>query len=478
MSMTRRDLLSRSITAGAGVMFFGSGAQASPNERVHLGLIGSGGRGGKLVESFAKVPGVTWGGFCDVDRDRVDQLADAYGVEERCTDYRELLERSDLDAVVIATCNHWHCLAAIHACQAGKHVYVEKPLGHDLWQQRQLINAARKNDRVVQVGTQQRSDPMQDDVRGFLHVERGIGDLSGAAACRLGPRLPIGKRPAPLAAPPSVDRDRWLGPAQERPIYRDKWHYDWHWDWNTGNGEMGNWGVHILDDVRNVVLNDSINLPSRVASLGGRALWDDAGSTPNVHLSVFETDSLPITCLVSNLAAPKGSNRPRLGGIATGYVVYGEGGRLEGRRGNAIAYDTDGKPIRKFVGDSGQDRHCSNFIDAVRTGERSGLNCDVEVGHYSSAWCHLANAAYLSGKPASEGPGAETLSDSPLWKRSLGLARTHLASLGLDLDSAPMTVSELLEVDEKRETFADDVNANAGQSIRRTYRAGYEVPTV
>lgn len=149
-------------------------------------------------------------------------------MERRFTSYEDLLDKPSVDAVVIATCNHWHCLAAIHACQAGKDVYVEKPLGHDLCEQQQLVAVAHRYRRIVQVGTQQRSDPVQAGVREFLHAERALADLKGAVACRLGARKPIGRRRDPLALPSSVDTDRWFGPAKPKPLFRDQLHYDWH----------------------------------------------------------------------------------------------------------------------------------------------------------------------------------------------------------------------------------------------------------
>src|SRR5262249_46416782 len=191
-----------------------------------------------------------------VDQELLDKAAGDIPGAKKYTDLRKLFDDKDVDAVVIATCNHWHVLAAIWALEAGKHVYVEKPLAHNHWEGQQLVKAARKYDRIVQVGTQQRSDPMQAELKEYLHNEKALGDINYVEVCRYGRREPIGKRSTPLPIPASVDYNLWLGPAADVPIYRDKFHYDWHWDWNTGNGEQGNWGVHVLDDVVNVVLLD------------------------------------------------------------------------------------------------------------------------------------------------------------------------------------------------------------------------------
>ncbi|TWT86205.1 Inositol 2-dehydrogenase [Pseudobythopirellula maris] len=475
---SRRRFLGQAA-AGAALLACGSRrAHAAPGEQLSIGVIGMGWRGGELAKTFNALPGVRLAALCDVDRARLDEAGALYPGATRYSDHRELLADGSIDAVAIATCNHWHCLAAIEACQAGKHVYVEKPLGHDLWEQRQMIAAARKHDRIAQIGTQQRSDPMQAEIKRFLHEEQGIGALTGAVACRYGARKAIGKRATPLTPPATVDYDRWLGPAHDRPIYRDQLHYDWHWDWNTGNGEMSNWGVHLLDDVRNTVLGDQ-PLPRSVAAVGGRAVWDDAGQTPNVHATLFETDTIPVVGVVSNLE-PVGGRRGRLreAGVDTGYVVYGEGGRYEGRRGGGKAFDTDGKLIREFSGNGGMPTHCANFVTAVRAGDASLLNADVECGHYSTAWCHLANAAVVAGAPGDEGPNPTSLSQDPHWRRVVGVLENDLAKRGVAFDTPVFRVSPRLAVEAERERFASGAPRAANGHLEHHGRDGYRVPEI
>ncbi len=476
---SRRTFLAGSSAALALAALSGRRAYASPNEQLNLGVIGAGGRGGDLSERFSRLPGVSLLAVCDVDSDRMASLGDKHKIERRHTDMQRVLDDPDIDAVVIATCNHWHCLAAILACQAGKHVYVEKPLGHDLWQQRQLINAARSNDRIVQVGTQQRSDPMQAQLKNFLHRERGIGALTGAVACRIGERKPIGKRDTPLDPPKTVDYDRWLGPAQDLPIYRDQLHYDWHWDWNTGDGELGNWGVHILDDVRHVAFEDREALPRAAASLGGRVLWNDAGQSPNVQLTLFETDAMPVICMVSNLKPLKGARSLAEKGVDTGYVVHGEAGWLAGRRGNAAAFDSAGKQIRTFRGNSGEPTHYANFIEAVRRNDRGLLNAEVETGHYSTAWCTLANAAQRGAAPLENAESAEKTSTEPIWQSTLARLQDDLKRRGAPLDGQNFALSGLLAIDRQRERFVGPAGSEANQLLgRQAYRKGFEVPEI
>ncbi|QDU90995.1 Inositol 2-dehydrogenase [Pirellulimonas nuda] len=476
---SRRTFLGGSAATLALAALSGRRAYAAPSERLNLGVIGAGWRGGQLSEKFSGLPGVNLLAVCDADSARMAELGDKHKIERRHTDMQQVFDDPDIDAVVIATCNHWHCLAAIRACQAGKHVYVEKPLGHDLWQQRQLINAARSNDRVVQIGTQQRSDPMQAELKRFLHEQQGVGKLTGVVASRVGERKPIGRRTTPLVPPATVDYDRWLGPAQDRPIYRDELHYDWHWDWNTGDGELGNWGVHILDDVRNVALRDQAAFPTATASFGGRVLWDDAGNTPNFQATLFESDVLPVVCLVSNLKPLKGAPPLAEKGNDSGYVVYGEGGWLEGHRGGAVAYDAAGKKIRAFKGNGGEPNHYANFVEAVRSNDRSLLNAEVETGHNSTAWCLLANAACRAAAPLDGAQSVTQVSQEPLWQEVVARLQDNLKRNNVALDGDNFSLSEMLAIDPDSERFRGPAAAGANQLLgRQQYRSGFEIPEV
>ena len=231
-------------------------------------------------------------------------------------------------------CNHWHVLAAIWACQAGKDVYVEKPLSHNHWEGQQLVAAARKLDRIVQIGTQQRSDPMQAELKQYLHEDKKLGAIKYAQVCRFGRAEPIGKRSTPLEVPKTRQLRPVARPGENEPLYRDKFHYDWHWDWNTGNGELGNWGVHVLDDAVNVVLRDQVPFPKRVTAGGGRLVWNDAGETPNVVFACYDTGSIPLLFGLSNL--PDGLRTKKglkIDDMGTGYVIHCEGGYYAGGRG-------------------------------------------------------------------------------------------------------------------------------------------------
>ena len=266
----RRFFLQQSAAVGAALLVKPVHARGV-NEKLNLGFIGTGGRGNVLLKNFKALPDVRIAALCDADEQHLNETAKEYPGAKKYGDLRKLLDDKDIDAVVIATCNHWHALAAIWACQAGKDVYVEKPLSHNHWEGQQLVNAARKLDRIVQLGTQQRSDPMQAELKEYPARRQESWARSSTRRCAASDRAqPIGKRSTPLEIPKTVNYDLWLGPAKDQPIYRDKLHYDWHWDWNTGNGEMGNWGVHVLDDAVNVVLLDQCPFPKRLPAAGGR----------------------------------------------------------------------------------------------------------------------------------------------------------------------------------------------------------------
>jgi predicted dehydrogenase len=450
---------------------------ANSNEEIGVGFVGLGIRGKKLLNQFNSVEGVNIVALCDADSGRVATAQENFPKANTYSDMRKLFADPAVDAVVIATCNHWHCLAAIWAMEAGKDVYVEKPLGHTQWEGDQVVAATEKYDRICQVGTQQRSDPMQAEIKKFLHEEKALGEIMHVRVNRFGIRKPIGKRSKPLAIDKNVDYDLWCGPAKKQPIFRDQLHYDWHWDWNTGSGEMGNWGVHIIDDVRNNIFQDSVAMPKGVMAGGGRLVWDDAGQTPNVLFAYLDTGSHPVVIGLTNLPAKPGSKEvPRHPGSASGYIAFCDGGRFEGQRGRARAFDSAGKLIREFKGNRGDVLHQANFIEAVRHRDRTKLNADVIVGNDSTNWCNLANVASRVGGRFSE----QTASSVSLeqWKKLLASMDGHLKAHGLSLADQQISLSPLLKFDAETGAFVGDGSDAANGLLKREYRNGFEVPEV
>lgn len=479
--INRRTFLWQS--AGVGLALAARPARAkSLNEQLNLGFIGTGARANDLLKQFRALPDVRIAALCDPDRQRLDATAKKHRGAAKYTDLRKLLDDRDVDAVVIATCNHWHALAAIWACQAGKDVYVEKPLSHNHWEGQQVVRVARKLDRIVQIGTQQRSDPLQQVLKDFLHGKQALGSIQYVQVCRFGQRAAIGHRTTPLKPPESVDYNLWLGPANNEPIYRDKLHYDWHWNWNTGNGEMGNWGVHVLDDAINVVLRDRAPFPLRVAAAGGRVVWKDAGQTPNVSIVYYDSGSTPILYAMSNLPAEPGDSRElEYKGVRSGYVVHCEGGYYAGQRGGGAAYDNDGKLIRRFKGDSGA-KHARNFVDAVVAHDRSRLNAEVQIGHQSTAWCNLANVAIEAARANSalnyrhDDATAIGRGLAP-WGSLVDTIEQHLVKNSVDV-STGFCLSPVFEFDPKGEQFVGREAQRANQFLKREYRSKFEVPAI
>lgn len=471
----RRGFLKSTAAVGA-VASVSSTGFSMANEEIRLGFIGCGSRAGEHMKTFRNIKGTKMVAFCDPDSKKVLAAQETYSPSAKgFADLRKLIDDKEIDAVVISACNHWHCLASIWAMQAGKDVYVEKPLSHSQWEGRQTVLAARKYNRICQVGTQQRSDPMQAEIKKFLHEEKALGSILSARVNRYGVRAAIGKRSTPLPIDTKVDYNLWLGPAQDRPIYRDKLHYDWHWDWNTGSGEMGNWGVHVLDDLRNNVFLDKVSLPKRIFGGGGRIAWNDAGETPNVHFVYFDTGSVPVVIGLSNLPAKSGGEKPpAVPGPESGYIAFCEGGRYEGQRGRGAAYDMDGKLIKKFSGNSGGDLHQENFLEAVRSRNTSILKSDVQVGHDTTGWCNLANIAFRTGK-AYRTEDAESL-NVPEWKQMLGEMGQHLSNHGLNMDEAGLRLGPMLTIDAKTEQFVGNDSEQANKLLRREYRAPFVVP--
>ena len=237
---------------------------------------------------------------------------------------------------------------------------------------------------------------------------------------------------------------------------------------------MGNWGVHVLDDVRNNVFQDSVALPKRILGGGGRVALNDAGQTPNVHFAFFDTGSIPVVIGLSNLPAkPGGKKSPSHPGPSSGYVVYCEGGRYEGQRGRGAAYDSAGKKIKEFKGGA-RVLHQANFIDAVLKRDASILNAEIAVGNDSTGWFNLANVAFRAGKKL-EKKTANRI-ELKQWATLMGEMDEHLASHDLSRINNEIRVSPMLELDAKTEQFLGPGSKSANQYLNREYRKGYEVP--
>lgn len=401
------------------------------NEALRLGVVGLNGRGSELVGSFRKVPGVRIAALCDVDRAVLDRATvAAAGRGDRVaafTDYRRMLDSGAVDAVVIATPNHWHSLMGVMACEAGLDAYVEKPVSHDVWEGAQLAAAAERYGSVVACGTQCRSHAGPAEAIAFARSGQ-LGAMKLVRGLCYKRRASIGRVRAAKPVPATVDADLWFGPAPIAPVMRSRFHYDWHWQWPYGNGDLGNQGVHQVDLCRWAVGADE--LPRTVLGIGGRVGYEDDGETPNTQLVWVDYAPVPIVFEVRGLPERAGSDKlDAYLGAQIGLTIHCEHGTVVIHSYTAgFALDGDGKRIREFKG--GGD-HCANFATAVRARDARLLSADARAGHLSAAICHLGNESVRRGRSSGLNEVAERVAGTPALAESLERMRAHLQANGI-----------------------------------------------
>jgi predicted dehydrogenase len=476
--LTRREFLYGTGTGLAlGALPQPGSARRGWYDEVRVACVGLRGRGKDHLKSLSALAGVRVVALVDVDRQVLDRAVQEFGVPvDAYADVRKVLERADVDAVSIATPNHWHSLQAIWACQAGKDVYVEKPVSHNIHEGSQLVAAARKYRRIVQAGTQCRSS--QGIAEGIAWLREGnLGKIQLARGLCYKPRQSIGKVAGDQPLPAHVDYELWTGPAPLKPLHRKSLHYDWHWDFDTGNGDVGNQGIHQMDLARWALGADC--LPRRTVSVGGRLGYDDDGNTPNSQIVWHDYEGAPLVFevrgLPHDLEAQKGDWGKGMDdylGSRIGVIVHCEGGTLRiPDYTRAIAYDKDGKEIRRFEGACD---HFANFIDAVRSRKPADLRAEVQQGHLSSALCHLGNVSHRLGQQCGEAEIGKTLGAFAGAAEAGERLCAHLRKNGVDLDRDRLRLGATLTLDVAKERFVD--NAAANRMATREYRAGFELP--
>ena len=451
------------------------------NDDIRVGVVGFRGQGGGHINRFLTIPGVRLVALCDVDRKVLDgQLQKAAERNEKVdgyTDVRRMLDDNNIDAISTATPNHWHALITIWACQAGKDVYVEKPVSHNVSEGRKMVEAARKYNRIVQTGTQKRSD--EGLRQAFEYIQQGnLGRIVVARGFCYKRRRSIGKVPGPQPVPESVDYNLWTGPAPLEPLMRTRLHYDWHWVWPTGCGDMGNQGIHEMDLCRWAIGQNQ--LPPRVMSIGGRFGYDDDGDTANTQMAVLDYKPAPIIFETRGLPRKKDDLlKPDYKGIRVGIVIQCENGYFAGGGGGGWIYDNDGNKIKQFKGDGGGG-HQSNFIKAVRSRKRSDLNADILEGHLSSALCHLGNISHRLGSKTSAGEIRRAVQDRPMIAEAYQRFSQHLADNEVDTAVTPATLGPWLELDTSKEKFIGageyGLTRWANELATRNYRRPFVVP--
>lgn len=475
---TRRSFLKASLAAGAAVSFSAqSWAQvAGANERIRAGVIGFKGRGGDHISGLRGLTGsgVQIAALCDVDKDvlagGVETFSKRGEAVKGYADLRRMLDDRDIDVVTIATPNHWHSLAAIWAVQAGKDVYVEKPVSHNVWEGRKLVEAARKYRRIVQTGTQSRSSQAIKEAVEWVR-SRKLGKIVIARGLCYKPRGSIGKVPGFQTVPNHIDYHLWCGPAPMDPVRRAKLHYDWHWIWNYGNGDLGNQGIHQMDIARWFLGEQQLS--SKVFSIGARLGYDDDGETANTQLVWHHYPSAPLIFEVRGLPAKTGAKEmdKYKGGSVAVIIECERGYVLIPNYSSATAYTHDGMEIKKW---SGSTNHYENFINAVRSRKTSDLTADILEGHLSSALCHTGNISYRLGRKSSVNEMRERIQGLRGAEETLGRMVEHLQANGVSLTENQLVLGDYLEMNPKTERFLNHREADA--LLTRHYRRPFVVP--
>ncbi|HQI27430.1 MAG TPA: Gfo/Idh/MocA family oxidoreductase [Sedimentisphaerales bacterium] len=344
--ISRRDFVRRSVVAGLSLAVPFTKVRGA-NDAVRVAVVGIRSQGRNHINWFRKIPGVRVVAICDADKSFLDREVKSFAERnekvDTYVDYRKLLDDRNIDAVITATPNHWHALATVWACQAGKDVYVEKPVSHNIWEGRQMVEAVRKYNRIVQSGTQRRSDQGLREALEYIR-QGSLGKITLIRGFVYVRRDSIGKVEGPQPVPESVDYNLWCGPAPVMPLMRKTLHYDWHWTWPTGDGDFGNNGIHYIDLCR--WFAGKRELAPRVLGLGGRFGYIDDGQTPNTMIVFYDYKPAPILFEVRGLPRAKGeSAMDNLRGVNDGgVIVVFENGYFAG----GWAYDKDGKKIRQF----------------------------------------------------------------------------------------------------------------------------------
>jgi len=483
---TRRDFVEQAFalagTAFAGATLAGTSAPvraAGPNEKIRVAVIGVNGQGGQHLGEWIANPDVEVVAVCDCDPAAYDKHGKRFEKLDRKPDYekdvRRLLDRNDIDAVSIATPNHWHALMAVWAMQAGKDVYVEKPCSHNVEEGRVITQWARKLGRMCQMGVQSRS---MSGTRAMMEFVRSgqLGPVKAAHAVCFRRRDSIGLVDTPAPLPPGLDFDLWAGPAPKEVPIRSKLHYDWHWNHVTGNGDLGNQNPHEMDKCRWAIGQQT--LPKKVVSIGGRLGYIDNGDVANSQVTIFQWDDailisdvrgLPIkTPVTYGLKIPNPLDKACA-------IFYGsEGFVFAPNYTSGAAYDYDGHELAKWEGGSYQ-QHFANFVKAIKSRRHEDLHLDIEDGHLSSALAHLGNVSWALGEAVSPDTRPTLAATDAHAKASLDTFAAYVTENGVDLAKTQLKLGRELTLDPQTERSSD---AEANALFTREYRQGYELPRV
>ncbi|NQV34984.1 MAG: Gfo/Idh/MocA family oxidoreductase [Phycisphaeraceae bacterium] len=478
--ITRRRFLHNSLATGSALALYG--CQSTPritgaNDRLRIAVAGLNGRGKSHINGWLAQDNVEIAYLIDPDKDVLDErMRDLQSKVEgkfNCrgvTDVREALDDKTLDAISIATPNHWHSLMTIWAAQAGKHVYVEKPMSHDIYEGRVVVEAQKRYGVVIQHGTQRRSEAKNAGLHDLIRSGKfGKLKISYGYCCK--PREGIGFE-SPSAAPSNLDWNLWRGPAVIDQYHSNYVHYDWHWFWETGNGDMNNQGTHQLD-MAYWALNKDVTHPTRVMALGGRFKWNDQGETPNTMMGIAEyPNGQQVFFNVRNVDY-EGYNRQ----VENEYYFEDGGKIIRGRyyaKGSTVGEEFDISEGHVTPGGN-----WGSFIAACRAGDPSMANGNALDAHYGCVLGHLMNNSYRLGQRVPFNARAGRFGDNRDAAEHF-MALHDVMSKGVELpeDGTPYTVGPWLTFDPKTERHTGEFAAEANELLRPSNRPGFQAPDV
>ena len=475
--MKRRQLLQTSAFAGTWSLLSPLARAAGVNAEIRVAVIGFNSRGNNHINDLLKTKGCRIVALCDCDETVLSKGFESLAKQglkvAAYTDYRKCCEAKDIDAVSIATPNHTHVLISLTAAANGKHVYVEKPVSHNVWEGRQLAAGAEKYKVIIQHGFQRRSETSWEEAFAWLN-EGKLGKLKLARGFCYKPRNSIGKAAAAFQVPATIHYDLWSGPREIKPVMRQKFHYDWHWQSPYGNGDLGNQGPHQLDVCR-WALGDP-HLPEHIVSLGGRVGYQDDGDTANTQLLWLEhRDKAPILFEVRGLPKEKMDYKggmDKYKGQDIGNIIEYDGGYLAGGHGPQCSiFDNDGKVIKSFKGSV---MHHQNWIDSIHAGKIAPMRA-AESGHFSAALAHLGAISLALGKkePLAEWQASNK---NEMLGEAAGRMMVHLDANQVDLTKTPLSMGAMLSFDPAAEQFTGEQAAAANKFLKGEYRKGFELP--
>ncbi len=485
--INRRHFLQGTVGVAAGlteIRYNSAWANAyQANNKIRVGIVGLHGYGQTLITRAKAAPNVDIVALCDVDSViLVNTKSSIGGRIVGYLDYRDMIARTDIDAILIATPNHWHAMMATWAMQTGKDVYCETPLAHNVSESKSMYEFAQYYKCMLQIGTQQRSEPGILDAVQWVQ-EGNIGKILNIHGFWFENRENIG-----LVDPYIPTRtgnpnffDMYQGRAPYEPIRRNSVHYDWHWMWETGNGDLGNMGIHVLDTA--YMFAGITAPPTRVISIGRRFKLDDAGETPTAQLTILDYPEYPIVLEIRSLGVDEA-----IFGMSSGVVVYCENGYYAGFRGGGTAYDYDNHEIQSFTGDGGE-MHLQGFFNAVRSRNPGDLTASVELITPANTGILTANASLRMGPETHIDAIRTALVDYPFGSERLESMVTYLADRDVDLEVTPFNMGPWLFFDNKNNRITrvnnDDKNINendrvniANTLISDTYREPYVMPKI